>query len=87
MNREKLRAALIGGGAMSPVLAQMYADALGLSVQVMEQKDAALFGGCLLGALGTGMIQDLSEIRYPVKALFEPRKEETKKYAVLAERY
>jgi sugar (pentulose or hexulose) kinase len=65
----------------------MYADAMGLPVQVMEQKDAALYGGCLLGALGIGMIQDLSEIRYPVKTVFEPREEETRKYAVLAERY
>jgi len=78
---------MIGGGAESPVLAQMYADAMGLPVQVMEQKDAALYGGCLLGALGIGMIQDLSEIRYPVKTVFEPREEETRKYAVLAERY
>ena len=77
---------MIGGGAESAVQAQIYADVLGLDVEIMEQKDAALYGACLLAAEGVGLKTETGE-SYPVRAVIHPDSETSAVYQNLCERY
>ncbi len=81
---------MIGGGAKSAVTAQIYADVLGMAVETLERSDPALWGGCLFGAKGIGLIDDLnawSEAHIAVKHRYEPDPARHRIYGQLEERY
>jgi xylulokinase len=81
---------MIGGGARSDVSAQIFADALGIRVETLESEEPALFGACLLGAKGIGLIENLEEAAKAcvrVRKAFEPKEENHRKYEALRERY
>ncbi len=87
-NRKKIR--MIGGGAASSVSAQIYADVLGVSIETLEAEDPALWGACMLGAQGVGLIDNLAEnVKKYIKVArqFVPNEENTKRYAALVEQY
>ncbi len=74
---------MIGGGAESAVCAQIYADVLGIPVETLQGDDLALWGGCLLGAKGIGMIDDLQEYakaHVRIRARYEPDPAKTECY-------
>lgn len=81
---------MIGGGANSDVSAQIYADVFGIPVETLDRRDAALWGGCLLGAKGIGLIDDLhacAKAHVHVQKRFEPDAAKRKCYDTLQERY
>lgn len=87
-NRDAIR--MIGGGANSEVSAQIYADVLGMPVETLDRTDPALWGGCLLGAKGIGLIEDITacaEAHIRVRKRFEPDPEKYAYYSSLQERY
>lgn len=55
------RVRMIGGGAKSPVWAQMSADATGKIYEIMNRNDAAMWGACLLAGNAVGIFPDLKE--------------------------
>ncbi len=81
---------MIGGGANSEISAQIYADVLGMPVETLDRTDPALWGACLLGAKGIGLIDDLeaySKARIHVQKRFEPDPSKRAVYDTLQERY
>lgn len=81
---------MIGGGAKSPVSAQIYADVLGIPIETLERTDPALWGGCLLGAKGIGLVDDLkacAEQHIKVRRRYEPDPDRRAVYDALQERY
>ena len=81
---------MIGGGAASAVCAQIYADILQIPVETLEDKDPALWGSCLLGAKGIGLIDDLqkyAEEHIRVSGRYMPDPEKKNFYNTLQERY
>ena len=88
--RERDAIRMIGGGANSEVSAQIYADVLGMPVETLDRTDPALWGGCLLGAKGIGLIDDLQESarsHIRVRKRFEPDASKRAVYDALQERY
>ncbi len=81
---------MIGGGADSEVCTQIFADVLGIAVETLERKDPALWGGCLLGAKGIGLIDNLEEYaakHIRIRHRYEPDPAKRKIYDTLQERY
>ena len=86
--QKKIR--MIGGGAKSPAQAQLYADVLGKQMETIPVKDPALWGACLLGAKGIGLVDDLPS--YAEKFVqngkaYEPDPEKTNLYRKYADIY
>lgn len=80
---------LIGGGARSPVWAQIVADVMGVRVLLPEQGDAS-FGAALLAGVGIGAFADEREaVRRCVhfRQSIEPDLERTELYAHRFHRY
>ena len=87
-NRDHIR--MIGGGANSPVSAQIFADVLGMPVETLARTDTALWGACLLGAKGVGLIDDLEAYasdHIRVRNRYEPDPSGRAVYDALQERY
>ncbi|MCR5795537.1 MAG: hypothetical protein K6G61_09395 [Solobacterium sp.] len=81
---------MIGGGADSEVCAQIYADVLGMPVETLSRRDPALWGSCLLGAKGIGLIDGLEQYakeHIRIRKRFDPDPEKRIVYDALQERY
>lgn len=55
------RVRMIGGGAKSPVWAQMCADTTGKIYETLNRKDVSMWGACLLAGNAIGVFGDLKE--------------------------
>ncbi len=87
-NRSSIR--MIGGGADSAVSSQIFADVLGIPIETLERPDPALWGACLLGAKGIGLIDNLEQCaseHIRVKTRYEPDPSKRAIYDQLQERY
>lgn len=75
----------IGGGAKSPVWAQIKADITGRTIDVLQESDMAASGAALLGGICAGVWPDLQTaadaLERPVWRTFEPNHENDAVYA------
>ncbi|MGI4857161.1 MAG: FGGY-family carbohydrate kinase [Janthinobacterium lividum] len=55
------RAGLTGGGSSSPLLAQLFADTLGMPVDIPESQEASALGAALCAGVSTGLFGSLAE--------------------------
>jgi L-xylulokinase len=55
------RAAISGGGSSSPRLAQLFADVLGLAVDIPEAKEVGALGAAVAAGLGAGVYASLED--------------------------
>jgi L-xylulokinase len=55
------RAAISGGGSSSPRLAQLFADVLGLAVDIPEAKEVGALGATLAAGVGVGVYASLED--------------------------
>lgn len=81
--RTSKRVRFVGGGALSPVTAQILADILDKTVEVVENpQDTGAVGAALLVATGLGAISDLTAAgrMVKVKETFTPRPENREVY-------
>ena len=73
----------VGGGALSPVTAQILADVTGRELEVPENPhNAGALGAACIAALGMGKMTSVKEIpdRIPLKARFRPGRESREVY-------
>jgi L-xylulokinase len=81
------RAGITGGGSSRPRLAQLFADALGLAVEVPRTTEASALGAALLAAVGIGLAPSLDAAvsgACRIDARYEPNPAQ---HAALSERY
>ena len=81
---------VIGGGAHSPNSIQIYADVTGKTMETVERDDVALWGACILGAKGVGLVDDVSafsESHVTARQRFIPDKQKGETYSALKEQY
>ncbi|AJY38283.1 hypothetical protein BW21_6135 (plasmid) [Burkholderia humptydooensis] len=55
------RAGLTGGGSSSPMLAQLFADTLGIQIDIPERQEASALGAALCAGVSTGAFASLPE--------------------------
>jgi L-xylulokinase len=55
------RAGLTGGGSSSPFLAQLFADILGMPVDIPQSQEASALGAALCAGVGTGLFDSLAQ--------------------------
>ena len=55
------RAGLTGGGSSSPMLAQLFADVLGMQIDIPESQEASALGAALCAGVSTGVFASLPE--------------------------
>ncbi|MDR5836496.1 FGGY-family carbohydrate kinase [Caballeronia sp. LZ034LL] len=55
------RAGLTGGGSSSPLLAQLFADALGVAVDIPESQEASALGAALCAGVSVGVYASLDD--------------------------
>lgn len=55
------RAGLTGGGSSSPLLAQLFADALGVAVDIPESQEASALGAALCAGVSVGVYASLAD--------------------------
>lgn len=77
---------ICGGGARSPGWVQIFADVLGVAVEVVPTADVAARGALLAAAEAVGVL-DLAEQWCPPGKLVEPRADEAERYAECFGRY
>lgn len=68
----------VGGGALSPIAAQILSDILGKKLEVVDHpQNVGSMGAAALMGIGLGLIKDFDEVKtyIPVKATFEPNME------------
>lgn len=81
---------LAGGGAKSPVWAQMIADAMGMKVMISEGKEIGAKGVAMMVGVRTGIYKDYEEaVRRTcrISKIYEPNEIRTKQYDLLFELY
>ena len=81
---------LAGGGAKSPVWAQMIADAIGMKVMIPAGKELGAKGVALMVGVSQGLYKDYEEAvekACTFTRVYEPNKKNTKKYDILYELY
>jgi L-xylulokinase len=81
------RAGITGGGSAQPRSAQLFADALGLTVDVPRTTEASALGAALLAAVGIGLAPSLADAvsrACRVEARYEP---DAARQAALSERF
>ncbi|WP_042263047.1 FGGY-family carbohydrate kinase [Paraburkholderia heleia] len=55
------RAGLTGGGSSSPLLAQLFADVLGVAIDIPESPEASALGAALCAGVGVGAFASLAD--------------------------
>ena len=55
------RAGLTGGGSSSPLLAQLFADVLGVAIDIPESQEASALGAALCAGVSVGVFASLSD--------------------------
>ena len=83
------QAAIIGGGAKSPLWRQMVSDALGIKLVQMQHSDSS-FGSAMLAGISAGAFQNAEHavtVCNEVLSITEPIAENTEKYRRLFARY
>jgi len=55
------RAGLTGGGSSSPLLAQLFADVLGLAIEIPESQEASALGAALCAGVSVGVFSSLAD--------------------------
>ncbi|SDC88808.1 FGGY-family carbohydrate kinase [Paraburkholderia lycopersici] len=55
------RAGLTGGGSSSPLLAQLFADVLGIAIDIPESQEASALGAALCAGVSVGVFASLSD--------------------------
>jgi L-xylulokinase len=55
------RAGLTGGGSSSPMLAQLFADALGIDIDIADNQEASALGAALCGGVSVGVYESLAD--------------------------
>jgi len=73
----------VGGGALSPIAAQILCDVLGKKLEVVEHpQNVGAMGAAALMGIGLGKIKDFDSVKsyIPVKATFVPNMENHLKY-------
>ena len=55
------RAGLTGGGSSTPMLAQLFADILGIQINIPESQEASALGAALCAGVSVGMFASLEE--------------------------
>jgi xylulokinase len=81
---------LAGGGAKSPVWAQMIADVIGMKVMIPEGKELGAKGVALMVGVQMGLYKDYDEAvekACTFKRVYEPNLKNTKKYDLLYDLY
>lgn len=81
---------LAGGGAKSPVWAQMIADVVGMKVMIPSGKELGAKGVALMIGVSQGLYRDYDEAvnkACTFKQVYEPNRVNTKKYDLLYELY
>lgn len=81
---------IIGGGAKSPELIQIFADVTGKEFITIDRDDAALWGTCILAAKGIGMVEDIAEFSIAhrnIQKVYHPNPEYKEIYEKLKKQY
>ncbi|WP_200825399.1 xylulokinase [Kibdelosporangium aridum] len=79
-----------GGGARSPLWAQIFADVLGRPVERLRVHDSGTLGAALLGAVGAGVYPSVAEAAaatVSVDSVFSPTKSMDTLYSVYRDTY
>ena len=82
---ERMR--ISGGGARSPVLAQMFADATGLTVDVSSADEAAAWGAALVAGAAVGLYASPEAGAAATTRILRSHRPDAARGAALAERY
>lgn len=82
---ERMR--ISGGGARSPVLAQMFADATGLVVEVSSADEAAAWGAALVAGAAVGLYPSPEEGAATTTRILRSHRPDPARGAQLGERY
>lgn len=88
--KETTVARLAGGAANSPLWAQIFADVLGLTIELIETRELGALGCAMAAAVASGECPDLKSAAsrmVKVKARYEPIPENVVIYARKFERY
>jgi len=81
------RAAIAGGGSSTPRMAQLFADALGMSVDIPEAREVGALGAAIAAGVGVGVFASLEEgvaKACRIATRYEP---DAGRHAALSERY
>lgn len=81
------RMRISGGGARSPILAQMFADATGLTVEVSSADEAAAWGACLTAGAAVGLYESPEAGAAATTRILRTHTPDPARGAALAERY
>ena len=86
-NFEVTRVRLTGGGSRSELWSQMFADALDLSVEVTEAREAGALGAAVCAGIGTGVYASLEDATERVVRLLRTHEPNPESRDRLAEAY
>ncbi len=81
------RAAISGGGSASPRIAQLFADALGLAVDVPEAREAGALGAAMAAGVGVGVFASLEDAAAKLCRVAARYACEPARHAALSARY
>lgn len=80
-------AGLAGGGARNPLFAQLFADALGLEIAVVEQDEAGALGAALAAGVGVGCYPSIEAASAATVRVLRRYRPDGARHAALAEGY
>ncbi|MBN2156425.1 MAG: hypothetical protein JW776_10310 [Candidatus Lokiarchaeota archaeon] len=79
---------LVGGGTRNKLLSKMKADIWNVPVVVTDEPESSLKGAGMLGALGVGLINSISEVNLPKEEeIFSPDPKVVKQYQFVIRKF
>ena len=81
------RVGLTGGGSSSPMLAQLFADSLGMPVDIPESREASALGAALCAGVSTGVFASLADARARACRVQRSHEPDPQRQARLSETY
>jgi L-xylulokinase len=81
------RAGLTGGGSSSPMLAQLFADTLGIPIDIPENQEASALGAALCAGVSAGAFASLAEAGSRACRIQRTHQPDPERHAQLTEAY
>jgi L-xylulokinase len=81
------RAGLTGGGSSSPMLAQLFADTLGIPIDIPENQEASALGAALCAGVSAGAFASLAEAGSRACRIQRTHEPDPERHAELTEAY
>jgi L-xylulokinase len=81
------KAGLTGGGSSSPLLAQLFADVLGIEIEIPENQEASALGAALCAGVSAGVLSSLADATARACRMQRTHTPDAEQHTRLSEKY